>query len=140
MVIDYRERKIVLVVEDVREIATLIRSMLASSGFCVSLAADEQDAITRARTETPDVIVISLGVDTDQRIAVANRIRETAGMSKQPPIVIFCVPSIPEGTELEVSTQTYLVRLDDFNQLRRMLGRFLSVGSGIPSSSCSGNL
>src|ERR1700722_6512856 len=113
MTVSDLKRRFVLVLEDVRETATLIRSLLTSSGFRVALAADEEDAITRARAEPPDVVVISLGLETEQLIAVADRIRENAGMAKQLPIVIFCVPTIPEGSEIEVRAKTYLVRLDD---------------------------
>ena len=129
MALTHRTRRSVLVLEDVRETATLIRSLLTSSGFYVALATDEQDAITRARAEVPDVMVISLGLDTDQLIATANRIRERAQMRGQLPIVIFCVPTIPEGTEIEVRTNTYLARPNDFNQLRKMLGRLISDDS-----------
>jgi two-component system, OmpR family, phosphate regulon response regulator PhoB len=131
MTISNLKRRFVLVLEDVRETATLIRSLLTSSGFRVVLAADEQDAITRARAEPPDVVVISLGLETEQLIAVADRIRVNAGMAEQLPIVIFCVPSIPEGSEIEVHAKTYLVRPNDFNQLRSMLGRLLAAGSGV---------
>lgn len=130
MAVCHQRLRFVLVLEDVRETATLIRSLLTSSGFCVALAADEEDAIARARAEVPDVIVISLGLDTDQLIAAADRIRDNAGLTEQLPIVIFCVPTIPEGSEIEVGANTYLARLDDFNQLRTMLGRLLPVGVG----------
>ena len=130
MTIDHRRRGLVLVLEDVRETATLIRSLLTSSGFCVALAQDEQDAIARARAEAPDVVVICLGLDTTQHIAVADRIRKDAGLARQLPIVIFCVPTIPEGSEVEICETTYLLRPDDFNQLRKMLGRLLSSEVG----------
>lgn len=129
MAVEPRKPGCVLVLEDVQETATVIRQLLNRSGFCVALAADEQDAITQARAEAPDVVVISLGLETDQLIAVADRIRERAGITKQLPIVIFCVPTIPEGSEVEVRTMTYLTRLDDFNQLRNMLGRLVSAHS-----------
>lgn len=119
-------RGFVLVLEDVRETATLIRSMLTSSGFCVALAEDEQAAIDRARVGFPDVILICLGSNTDQLIATADRIRQNAGLPKQLPIVISCTQTIPEGSELEVRGTTYLVKLDDFDQLRKMLGRLSS--------------
>jgi CheY-like chemotaxis protein len=131
MMVSDLKRRFVLVLEDVRETATLIRSLLTSSGFRVALAADEEDAITRARAEPPDLVVISLGLETAQLIAVADRIRENAGMAEPLPIVIFCVPTIPEGSEIEVGAKTYLVRLDNFNQLRTMLGRLLATGSGV---------
>lgn len=130
MTIDHRRRGLVLVLEDIRETATLIRSLLTSSGFCVALAQDEQDAIARARTEAPDAVVICLGLDTTQHLAVAERIRKDAGLTKQLPIVIFCASTIPEGSEVEVCETTYLARPDDFNQLRRMLGRLLSAEAG----------
>lgn len=129
MASQHRHRHSVLVLEDVRETATLMRSMLTVSGFSVALAADEQDAIRCARTDAPDLIVISLAGSTDQILAVATRIRQEAGISKRVPVVIFCVPTIPEGSEVEIEPQTYLARLQDFNQLRTMLGRLLSAGS-----------
>ncbi len=138
MTVDHRRRGLVLVLEDDRETATLIRSLLTSSGFCVTLAEDEEAAILRARVEAPDVIVICLGLETDQLIAVADRIRANAGSTKQLPIVIFSVQTIPEGSEIEVRRTTYLARPDDFNQLRRMLDRLLSPDWGSLQGSGSG--
>ena len=131
MKVNTSQRRLVLVLEDVRETATLIRSLLIKSGFRVMLAEDEQDAIASLGAEPPDVIVICLGLETEEHIAVADRLRKNAGMAEQPPIVIFCVRTIPEGSEMEVRAKTYLIRPDDFNQLRTMLCRLLATNSGV---------
>lgn len=129
MTVNHQHRGLVLVLEDVRETATLIRSLLIKSGFSVVLAEDEQAAIMRARLETPDVLLICLGLATDQLVSVADRIRDAAELGGNLPMVVSCTETLPEGLEVKVCDTTYLVRPDDFDQLRRMLARLASVGT-----------
>jgi hypothetical protein len=41
------------------------------------------------------------------------------------PIVIFCSPTLEEGAELAIGESTYVVRPDNFDQLRTLLKRLL---------------
>jgi CheY-like chemotaxis protein len=129
MTAERRERQSLLVLEDIEETASLIEKMLNRNGYCVTLAKSEEDAICRARFNSPDLILMSLGIEPGRLLAAANRIREDAGISKDVAIVIFCVGTIPEGAVMEVDTNIYLTRPDNFNQLRELLHRLLRNGA-----------
>jgi DNA-binding response OmpR family regulator len=125
MIFRHRQREIILVLEDIEETANLIEKMLKGNGYCVTLARTEEDAIQRARSQSPNLILISLGLGPERLLAVAHRIRRQASLSKDVAIVIFCVPTIPEGAEMEVDNNVYVTRPDNFNQLRELLHRLL---------------
>ena len=125
MIVEQRQRQIILVLEDVEETGQLIDKMLQGSGYWVALARTEEDAIMRARLQSPDLILMSLGLEPDLLLATALRIRQQAALSQHVAVVIFCVPTIPEGAEMEVSKNVYVTRPDNFNQLRELLHRLL---------------
>jgi CheY-like chemotaxis protein len=128
MVVDQQLRQI-LVLEDIEETGFLIDKMLKGNGYHVTLARNEEDAIMRARLQSPDLILMSLGLGPELLLETAHRIRQEATLSQDVAIVIFCVPTIPEGAEMEVSKNVYLTRPDNFNQLRGLLHRLLCNGS-----------
>jgi two-component system KDP operon response regulator KdpE len=115
----------ILIVEDIEETRYLIEKLLKKNGYKVELARDEEDAICRARSQSPNLILMSLGFEREELIATAQRIRDRAALSRDTAIVIFCVPTIPEGAELEVKENIYVTRPDNFDQLRAFLGRLL---------------
>ena len=125
MLVEQHKRQVILVLEDVEETACLIDKMLKGNGYSVSLARNEEDAIMRARSQSPDLILMSLGLGPELLLATAHRIRQQAGLSQDVAIVIFCVPTIPEGAEMEVSKNVYVTRPDNFNQLRELFHRLL---------------
>jgi DNA-binding response OmpR family regulator len=131
MIVEQHQRQIILVLEDVEETGSLIAKMLKGNGYFVALARTEEDAIMRAGLQSPDLILMSLGLGPELLLATALRIRQQAALNQDVAIVIFCVPTIPEGAEMEVSKNVYVTRPDNFNQLRKFLRRLLcqtSVG------------
>jgi CheY-like chemotaxis protein len=125
MIVKQHQRQIILVLEDVEETGLLIDKMLQGNGYCVVLVRTEEDAIMRASLQSPDLILMSLGLGPDRLLATALRIRQQAALSQDIAIVIFCVPTILEGAEMEVSKNVYVTRPDNFNQLRALLHRLL---------------
>jgi CheY-like chemotaxis protein len=125
MALDHQQRQNLLVLEDIEETAYLIEKMLKGNGYSVSLARSEEDAICRGRFQSPDLILMSLGLGLERLLATAHRIRRQAGLSQDVAIVIFCVPTVPEGAEVEVDRNVHLTRPDNFNQLRELLHRLL---------------
>ena len=97
MTSDQEQRSFILVVEDVEETRYGIERLLTASGYQVSTARDEEEAIQKASLHHPDLILISLGLDAVQVLPVARRIRERAGLVEEVPFVIFCVTSLNEG-------------------------------------------
>jgi CheY-like chemotaxis protein len=120
-----QQKRQILVLEDLEEVGCLIDKMLKGNGYCVALARSEEDAITRARFQSPDLILMCLGLEPGLLLETANRIRREAALSNDVAIVIFCVPTIPEGAEVELDNNVYVTRPDNFNQLRGLLHRLL---------------
>ena len=118
-------RRVIMVIEDIEETCHGIERLLTSDGYSVVIAKDEPEAILKARLTPPDLILMSLGVETIRLLAVAERIRKCSKLKAEVPIVLFCVSTVEEGAEVEASHHIYLTRPDNFDQLRRLLCRLL---------------
>lgn len=119
------QRSVIFVVEDVEETRQGIERLLTASGYQVSTARDEEEAVVKARLHRPDLILISLGLDAVQVLPVARQIRERAGLGEQVPVVVFCVPSLNEGNEVAAGYNVYLTRPDNFDHLRALFSQLL---------------
>lgn len=116
---------IILVVEDVQETREGIERLLLVDGYRIALARDEQDGIESARRQRPDLILVSLeGLPRDV-ILSARRIRESAAIGEDVPVVVFCVDEIGQGDEIAIGENVHVTRPDNFNQLRSLLSRLL---------------
>jgi len=70
-------------------------------------------------------MLVSLGGPAIDVIATAARIRDRAQLSQGVPVVLFCIPTVAEGAEVELAGNVYLTRPDNFDQLRALLRRLL---------------
>jgi two-component system, OmpR family, alkaline phosphatase synthesis response regulator PhoP len=66
----------ILVVDDEPKITRLVRDYLESAGFAVISAGDGQEAVMRARTEHPDLVVLDLGLPRLDGLDVTRRLRQ----------------------------------------------------------------
>lgn len=121
---DIRTR-IILVVEDVHETRDGIEKLLNTDGYRVTVARDELDAIESAGRLSPDLILVSLAGLPRDVIITARRIRETAALGEDVPVVVFCVDEIAEGDEVAIGKNVHVARPDNFNQLRSLLARLV---------------
>lgn len=117
---------LILVVDDVDETRYGIERLLKASSYRVSSARDEEEASEKAILLSPDLLLISLGLDTSGTLAVIGRIRARAVRSAGIPVVVFCVPALEHGAEVHAGGEIYLTRPDNFNQLRGLLSRLLA--------------
>jgi CheY-like chemotaxis protein len=116
---------IILVVEDVQETREGIEKLLLVDGYRIALAGDEQDGIESARRQRPDLILVSLAGIPREVILSARRIRESAAIGEDVPVVVFCIDDIAQGDEVAIGENVHLTRPDNFNQLRSLLARLL---------------
>ena len=119
----------ILVVEDVYETRQGIEKLLQADGYRVTLAQDERGAIDSVSLKLPDLILVSLAGTPSEVVLTAQRIRESAAIDSQIPIVIFCIESLAEGEEVTIGRSIYVTRPDNFNQLRKLLVRLLNRDS-----------
>ena len=116
---------IILVVEDVHETRDGIERLLMVDGYRVALARDEQDGIESAQRQRPDLILVSLAGLPREVIVSARRIRESAAIGEDVPVVVFCIEEIAEGNEIAIGKNIHVARPDNFNQLRSLIARLL---------------
>jgi CheY-like chemotaxis protein len=116
---------IILVVEDVQETREGIEKLLMVDGYRITLARDEQDGIQSARRQRPDLILVSLAGLPREVILSARRIRDSAAIGEDVPVVVFCVDDIAEGDEVAIGENVHVTRPDNFDQLRSLLARLL---------------
>jgi CheY-like chemotaxis protein len=116
---------IILVVEDVQETREGIEKLLLVDHYRVALARDEHDGIESARRQRPDLILVSLAGLPREVILSARRIRESAAIGEDVPVVVFCVDEIAQGDEIAIGENVHVTRPDNFNQLRSLLARLL---------------
>ena len=117
--------RIILVVEDVQETREGIERLLMADGYRIALARDEQDGIEKARRQRPDLILVSLAGSPHEVIVSARRIRESAAIGEDVPVVVFCIDEIAQGDEVAIGENVHVTRPDNFNQLRSLLARLL---------------
>lgn len=115
----------ILLLHDVDETRDLMEAMLCNNGQHVVASRSEEDAISRARTTPPDVIVMSLGLEPKQHREIGERVRKDSGLSANVALVLFCDATIPEGAEVAMDENIYATYPDNFDQLRGLLHRLL---------------
>lgn len=77
----------VLVVDDERSIRRFLSKVLAAHEYEVITARNGEEAITRAATMNPDLVILDLGLPDISGVAVASRLREWSDV----PIVVLSV-------------------------------------------------
>jgi DNA-binding response OmpR family regulator len=70
----------ILVVDDEPKIVQLVRDYLERAGFAVSTARDGNEALMRAHSERPDLIVLDLGLPGLDGLEVTRRLRRDSGV------------------------------------------------------------
>ena len=70
----------ILVVDDEPKIVQLVRDYLERAGFAVSTARDGSEALMRARSERPDLVVLDLGLPGLDGLEVTRRLRRDSGV------------------------------------------------------------
>ena len=98
----------ILVVDDEVQIRRLLQTGLSGYGYTVELAADGLEAIEKARTLRPDVIVLDLGLPKLSGIEVCQSIRSWSST----PIIVLSVRDTDRDkiTALDLGADDYLTK------------------------------
>ena len=106
-----------------------MEKLLLADGYRLSLARNEEEAIENVRQKPPDLILLSLPGTPNEVILAAKRIRDHANGLERVPVVIFCVEGVAEGYEIAIGQNIHLTLPDNFNQLRGLLSRLLTISN-----------
>lgn len=84
----------ILIVEDDVDIARLLGLKLKQDGHEVAFAGDAVTALTVARKEDPDVIVVDLGLPGGGGLLIIERLQAMAHLAMKPVIVISAMEAV----------------------------------------------
>jgi DNA-binding response OmpR family regulator len=100
--------QLILVVDDEPKVARLARDYLEKNGFRVITAADGQSALTVARREKPDLVILDLMLPQIDGREVCRRLRRESDV----PIIMLTALSeeIDQVTGLEIGADDYITK------------------------------
>jgi PleD family two-component response regulator len=116
---------VILVIADDEETRMGIKRLLSVDGYRVLTAKDEADAAQMSHDVSPDLVLMSLGVDQVEPVLIAQQMRDAWELTGEVPIVLFAVTTLKEGEEVRIEPNIYLVYPDNFNQLRQLISRLV---------------
>ncbi|MDP9243496.1 MAG: response regulator transcription factor [Chloroflexota bacterium] len=98
----------ILIVDDEPKITRLVRDYLENAGFAVTVARDGREALMRARTERPDLIVLDLGLPGIDGLDVTRALRRETGL----PIIMLTARSAEADrvVGLELGADDYVTK------------------------------
>lgn len=118
----------VLIVEDDQDLLRALTIRLRSSGYRVLQAGDALSAVSAARKEQPDVVVLDLGLPGGDGIVVMERLRNLP----IPPAPVIVVtgrdPLVEKGRALEAGAARFLQKPVDNEELLRAIEEALRAG------------
>lgn len=117
-------RPTVLVVEDFEDNRFMMRRLLEMSGYRVVEAVNGNQAVERAASADPDIILMDLSLPQLDGLAATRRIRAQEGARKVPIVAVSAHDSADFHAEaLAAGCNEYVTKPIDFDQLVQLLDR-----------------
>lgn len=123
-------RRTVLVVEDFEDNRFMMRRLLEMSGYRVVEAEDGEQAIERASTERPDVILMDLSLPVLDGLAATRGIRRQPDLRDVPIVAVSAHDTADFHAEaLAAGCNEYVTKPIDFDELESLLTRLLDAST-----------
>lgn len=120
------ERPTVLVVEDFEDNRFMMRRLLEMSGYRVVEAVNGRQAVEKAQSERPDIILMDLSLPMLDGLAATRQIRSYEGLHKVPIVAVSAHDSADFHAEaLAAGCNEYVTKPIDFDQLVQLLTRLI---------------
>ena len=119
----------VLLVEDFEDNRFMMRRLLEMNGYRVVEAEDGEEAITKAETENPDLILMDLSLPILDGLAATRRIRQMPQFLRIPVVAVSAHDTADFHAEaLAAGCNEYVTKPVDFDELETLLRRLLASG------------
>jgi DNA-binding response OmpR family regulator len=116
----------VLVVEDDQDIRQLLHLQLTAAGYETSFARDGATALSVARKERPDLIILDLGLPAGGGFVVIDRMHAMPELEMIPVIVITARDPSEGEKAVEMGARSFFLKPFDadalLNEIRQALG------------------
>jgi DNA-binding response OmpR family regulator len=118
----------ILVAEDQTDLREMIASTLQLSGHNVVAAADGQEALERAESQTPDLIILDLHMPRLNGFEVCERLKAQEHFREVPILIISSGASREQvNASLKAGAQEYLPKPFDVNHLLQRVEALLTT-------------
>ena len=121
-------KPLILVVDDMIEIAHALRLFLESAGWEVAMAHDGPEALTMARERLPDVVITDINLPTIQGWELCDKLK---AMARHKPLPVFMLTArtgeMDEVRSFESSADEHFVKPPDFQALVAAVARHLKA-------------
>jgi CheY-like chemotaxis protein len=121
--------ELILVIDDDVTITTIIQLALNSGGYTVATANSPRDGMSKACSETPDLILLDYNMPGKDGFTLLQEFRSIPELAKVP-VVIITAMSIPEVVSQAVTlgVSDFLVKPFDLETLLSHVKRALETG------------
>jgi DNA-binding response OmpR family regulator len=126
-------RKKILVVEDDAELVELLSYQLKTAGFAIGTAMDGIEALKKARTVAPDLILLDLMLPELDGFAVCEILRRDAATASIPIIMVTALSTqLARLAGLEAGANAYVTKPFEFKGLLNQINVLLSPALANP--------
>jgi CheY-like chemotaxis protein len=122
-------QQLILLVEDNTDSCNMLRTLLELWSYRVIEAHNGEEAVSLAKSEAPQLILMDVAIPVVDGMEATRRIREFAPADKMP--VVFISGYAQTGFRLMALASggnDYLVKPIDFKELEKMLGKYIKKG------------
>ncbi len=112
----------ILVVEDEKNQALLYKNELTAEGYNVFVARDVREAITMAKLNPPDLVVLGINMPGMDGIEAMGKI---LGKNNRIPIIINAAYSSFKDNLMTWSADAYIVKSADLSELKKTIKELL---------------
>jgi CheY-like chemotaxis protein len=121
------EKKKILIVDDERDALFILEKGLTARGYSVITADNGNEAITLARSEHPDLIILDVAMPVMDGGQVAEKLQE--GLSKKDIPIIFLTALFPKRKEEEqghvVAGHVFIAKPYDIEELLTQIEKLI---------------
>jgi len=105
------EKRLILVIEDEKDIAELVRFNLAQEGFAVSVAGDGEQGLAAIRQQRPALVVLDLMLPAISGLEICRRIRGDAATARLPIVMLTAkAAEVDRVLGLEMGADDYVTK------------------------------
>ena len=116
----------VLLVEDTEDNRLMMRRLLEMSGYRVVEAANGEEAVKVAETESPALILMDLSLPVIDGLAATRLIRKLPNLDRVPIIAVSAHDTSDFLAEaLGAGCDSYITKPIDFNELEQLIAKVL---------------
>jgi two-component system, OmpR family, KDP operon response regulator KdpE len=115
----------VLLIEDDAVARRIIERSLRDAGYDVAFAFDAISAVARVREESPDLIVLDLGLPGGGGVIVLQRLKGIEAMSKIP-VVVLSAKETARDEALAAGADAFVAKSSNLDELIAAVGERLA--------------